>query len=339
MNRQAAAGREDSRKSLSSGEYVDGILKGDRIVLARAISLIESTRADHQAQAEEVLTQLLPHSGKSVRLGITGVPGVGKSTFINRFGLMLTEKNRRVAVLAVDPTSKASHGSILGDKTRMQDLANAESAFIRPSPTGEYLGGVARKTRESIFLCEAAGFDTVIVETVGVGQSETEVANMVDLFILLMAAGTGDELQGIKRGILELADIVAVNKADSANPGVQLAHAHLTQAFHYLKPKEPDWPTKVLQCSGQTGAGLDEIWEVIEKYFSLMGMDQRIQKNRDRQLKTWLWSLAEEMIRAQFHNDDRVRNLAQKLEEDVCVGKIGAPRAAHLLVNLHQSKP
>jgi LAO/AO transport system kinase len=326
------------RHHLSTDELVSGVLAGDRTILARAISLIESSRPDHQKQAEEVLARLLPAAGNSIRIGITGVPGVGKSTFINTFGMMLANLGRKVAVLAIDPTSKATHGSILGDKTRMQELASSESAFIRPSPTGDNLGGVARKTRESIFLCEAAGYNTVVVETVGVGQSETEVANMVDFFLLLMVAGTGDELQGIKRGILELADLVAINKADTENPAIHLAQAHITSAFHYLRPKEQDWTTKVFPCSGYSGVGLPEIWQEIENFWRLMQSDQRFAEKRRQQLTAWMWSLADQIISDSFHQDPKVIARAAQLESEVSEGKIGAAQAAQMLVGLHTTK-
>ena len=242
--------------------YTQGVVSRNRLVMAKTITLIESTLPAHQEMARAVMDRLLPHTGKAVRLGITGVPGAGKSTFIESFGMMLTEKGLRVAVLAVDPSSPRTGGSILADKTRMEKLSVNERAFIRPSPSGGTLGGVARKTRETMLICEAAGYDVVMVETVGVGQSEVAVASMVDFFLVLMIAGAGDELQGIKKGVLELADAITVNKADGDNiDRAKLARQQYETAMHLLSPPSPDWSTPVLMCSSLTGAGLAEIWD------------------------------------------------------------------------------
>jgi LAO/AO transport system kinase len=249
------------RRELSVDDYVQGILSGNRAVLARAITLVESNSAAHQELAQQVLIEVLPHTGKAHRVGITGVPGVGKSTFIETLGTQLTNTGSKVAVLAVDPSSGISGGSILGDKTRMSKLSVDPNAFIRPSPTSGSLGGVNRKTRETSLLCEAAGFDVILIETVGVGQSETVVAEMVDFFLVLMLAGAGDELQGIKRGILELADMVAINKADGANETqARVARSEYASAIRYLKPVSQDWAPPVLTCCGLNGLGLPELW-------------------------------------------------------------------------------
>src|SRR5579859_1685797 len=265
-HREAALPRR--RASLSPEAYVSGVLAGERGVLARAITLIESTSPLHEAQAQEVLQRLLPHTGKAKRVGITGVPGVGKSTFIESFGCFLVEHDRNVAVLTIDPTSKRSGGSILGDKTRMEKLSRDPRAFIRPSPAGDSLGGVARRTRETLLLCEAAGFDTVLVETVGVGQSETALRSMVDFFLLLLLPGAGDELQGIKKGIIEMADAVLINKADGENRlRAAQARAEQENALHYLQPATPAWKTEVSLCSGLTGEGIPETWKLIERFY------------------------------------------------------------------------
>ena len=261
----------------------EAIRAGDRRALARAITLVESTRPDHRAGAERLLEALLPHAGRSVRIGITGVPGVGKSTFIERFGLHVIGQGHRIAVLAVDPSSKRSGGSILGDKTRMQDLSTNRDAYIRPSPAGATLGGVARRTREAMLVCEAAGFDVVLVETVGVGQSETAVADMVDMFVLLLLPGGGDELQGIKRGIVELAELVIVNKADGdlADAALRTA-ADYRNALRLLRPPSPNWRVAVERCSALTGEGIPEVWRTVERYREVLGATGEIASRRAR---------------------------------------------------------
>src|SRR5581483_1363514 len=255
-------------RALTVEDYVSGVLAGDRTILSRAITLIESYSPLHEAQAQEVLQRLLPHTGNSRRIGITGVPGVGKSTFIEAFGCFLTGQGRKVAVLAIDPTSMRSGGSILGDKTRMEKLSCEPNAFIRPSPSGDTLGGVARRTRETMLLCEAAGFDTVLVESVGVGQTEVALRSMVDFFLLLLLPGAGDELQGMKKGIIEMADTVLINKADGENrPRAELARQEQDAALHYLQHATPDWKTEVRLCSAMNGEGIPELWEQIGEFY------------------------------------------------------------------------
>ena len=319
------------RQQIDLDEYLAGVRQRDRAMLGQAITLVESSRPDHRRLAQELLTRLLPHTGNAHRVGISGVPGVGKSTLIERFGCNLVEQGHQVAVLAVDPSSTTSRGSILGDKTRMEQLAASEAAFIRPSPTAGSLGGVARKTRESILVCEAAGFDVVLVETVGVGQSETVVAGMVDLFLLLQLAGAGDELQGIKRGILELADIIAVNKADGDNlTAAQQARAELEHALQILRPAGPAdaWSPRVITCSGRTGSGLDEIWALIEEHRRLLvasgGFDQR----RRDQRRQWMWSLVDEGLRNAVREHSEAAALARRLEREVVDGRSTASGAA-----------
>src|SRR5262245_34059267 len=277
------------RRVATVEQYADGVLAGDRAVLARAITLIESAKGEHARLAQQLLQRLLPQTGKAHRIGITGVPGVGKSTMINRLGMNLVEHGHKVAVLAVDPTSTRSGGSILGDKTRMTELAQNRAAFIRPSPTSGTLGGVARKTREAMALVEAAGFDVVIVETVGVGQSEVAVAGMVDFFLVLLLAGGGDDLQGIKKGIIELADMIAINKADGANVEAANRAANEYQgALHILTPSSPSWQPPVLTVSGRDNVGLDALWERIEEHARIMKASGERTERRRRQAVTWM---------------------------------------------------
>ncbi len=273
----------------------------DRTALARAITLIESTRDDHQKEAQALLTSLLPNTGKGIRIGITGAPGVGKSTFIEAFGLHVIEKGHKVAVLAIDPSSAITGGSILGDKTRMAKLAQDENAYIRPSPTGGALGGVARRTREAMLLCEAAGYDVMIVETVGVGQSETEVADMVDMFVLLLLPGSGDELQGIKKGIVELADLIVVNKAD----GDLIAQAKRVRgdyaaALRMLHPSNIKWQPKVMTCSALHGDGIDEVWQSVSEFAKMMKNSGNLKRHRAAQAKAWMWKEIRETLLTQF---------------------------------------
>ena len=266
------------------------VLQGERTALARAITLVESSRADHQAQAQDLLTRVLPHTGRAVRLGLSGAPGVGKSTFIEAFGLSLTARGLRVAVLAIDPSSSITGGSILGDKTRMELLARDPNAFIRPSPAGRTLGGVARRTREAMLLTEAAGFDVVLIETVGVGQSETAVADMVDMFVLLLSPGGGDELQGIKRGIMELADLVIVNKADGdLVPAAKRAAMEYKSALHLMRPKSAHWRPDVLLASSLKGTGIDEIWAAVSAHREALEGAGEIASHRAAQAQAWMW--------------------------------------------------
>jgi len=283
------------------------LLAGDRRALAQAITLIESTRADHRERADALLAAVLPHTGKSVRLGITGVPGVGKSTFIERFGLSLIERGRSLAVLAIDPSSKRGGGSILGDKTRMEELSRHAASFIRPSPAGTTLGGVARRTREAMLLVEAAGFDTVIVETVGVGQSETAVADMVDMFIVLLLPAGGDDLQGIKRGVIELADLIVVNKADGDfKAAARRAAADYQHALRMLRSPTAGWTPEVATCSAQTGEGVIEIWETVGRFIEAVG-PKGIQRRRAEQARAWMWSEIAETLTDAFRHHPAVR--------------------------------
>jgi LAO/AO transport system kinase len=286
--------------------YVEGVLNKDISVLARAITLVESSKAAHQEISKQIIEKILPHSGKSVRLGITGVPGVGKSTFIESFGQILVQKNHKVAVLAVDPSSTLSKGSILGDKTRMEKLSMDSHVFIRPSPSSGSLGGVARKTRESILLCEAAGFDYILIETVGVGQSETEVHQLTDFFLLLMLAGAGDELQGIKRGIMEMADGIAITKCDGTNlDKAKIARAEYANAIHLFPPTESGWIPEVKTCSSTENKGIEEVYDMIEKYIRHAKSKNFFDKKRQAQTIFWFESLIQEKIKEHFFNDEK----------------------------------
>lgn len=282
------------RKALTVDDYVQGVLAGDRPMVGRAISLIESTTPHHRKMAQDVLLQLMPHAGKAQRIGITGVPGVGKSTTIEALGVNLCEAGHKVCVLAVDPTSSLSGGSILGDKTRMNRLAVHPNAFIRPSPSSGTLGGVTKMTRETIIVCEAAGYDIVLVETVGVGQSETVVADMVDFFLVLMLAGAGDELQGIKKGVLELADMICVNKADGPNEQrAKLAARDYKNAVHIMRPNSPNWTPPVLCVSGLNNIGLDELWNNIQKHRTALSASGERDAKRQTQNQRWMWTMVE----------------------------------------------
>jgi len=311
-----------------------GVRDNDRAALGRAITLVESNNVDDRAAAQELLTQLLPFTGKAHRIGITGVPGVGKSTFIESFGLRLVEGGHRVAVLAVDPSSSVSKGSILGDKTRMERLGRTDDAFIRPSPAGGSLGGVARKTRESILVCEAAGYDVVLVETVGVGQSETAVAEMVDFFLLLQLAGAGDELQGIKRGILELADLIAINKADGDNhKAASLAQNEFQRALAILRPSvEGEWSPRVVVSSGRTGEGLEEIWSIICEHHALQSASGELEERRRNQLLGWMWSLVDEGLRAAAREHPALSSRLSDLEADVLARRTTPTAAAETIL-------
>lgn len=322
--------RESIGRGQSIDELRDGILRGNRRLLAKAISLVESTRPDDFHRAQELLELLLPHTGASQRIGVTGVPGVGKSTFIDAFGMAYLADGHRVAVLAVDPSSGRSGGSILGDKTRMARLARAENAFIRPSPSSGSLGGVARKTRETILLCEAAGFDTILVETVGVGQSETAVAGMVDFFLVLMLANAGDDLQGIKRGIMEMADAVVINKADGEHlRATRLARAHLRSALHLLTPKYTDWIVPVLTCSALEQTGLPEIRQMLDDFFR---RTEAIQHYRALQEREWLHTLIDDELHSLLHRNTTVQRLLPDMEQAVVERRRSPAAAAHYLL-------
>jgi LAO/AO transport system kinase len=314
-------------------EYVDGVRAASRTHLGRAITLVESSRPDHQELAQELLVRLLPYAGHAHRVGITGVPGAGKSTFIDALGTNLTALGSRVAVLTVDPSSTRSGGSILGDKTRMQRLAVDAAAFIRPSPTSGTLGGVARATRESIVIVEAAGYDVVLVETVGVGQSETTVANMVDTFLVLMLARTGDSLQGIKKGVLELADVLAVNKADGDDelPARQAAR-ELADALRLLQPASPSWQPPVLTCSGLTGAGLQTVWAQIEQHRATIAATGELAAKRERQQVEWMWAMVHDRLMSRLHAHRGVAAVVPELIIGLHEGSITPTLAASRLL-------
>jgi len=304
------------------------------MILGRAISLVESNHHDHRELAQQVLAKILPETGGALRVGVTGVPGVGKSTFIETLGQELIEEGLSIAVLAVDPTSSVRGGSILGDKTRMGKLAAAESAFIRPSPTQGSLGGVHRKTRETMLICEAAGFDLVLVETVGVGQSETEVADMVDTYLVLMLAGAGDQLQGIKKGIIEVADILAINKADGDNKDrAEMARREYKSALHIFGKHHEFWHPKVLTCSAQTGDGIAEVWQTVLDHRTALEDAGELEARRQRQRLKWMWSLVENELLARLKENAEVRELAPELEKAVLNGQTPPTRAALQLLD------
>jgi LAO/AO transport system kinase len=315
-------------------ELAQLVIAGDRRALARAITLAESTRADHRAEAEALLAEVLPHVGGAVRVGISGAPGAGKSTFIEALGTHLVAHDHRVAVLAVDPSSTRSGGSILGDKTRMEQLTRSPDAFVRPSPTGGTLGGVARRTREAMLLCEAAGFDVVLVETVGVGQSEVKVAAMVDLFLVLVAPGGGDELQGLKRGIMELADLVVVNKADGELAAVA-AHtaADYGAALHLVRPRLQGWTPRVLTCSALTGAGIPEVWDAVAEFRAAVA--DELPSVRAGQSREWMWSEVTDSLLDALTADGATAALAQRLEAEVAAGSTTPTAAARAVVEAH----
>jgi len=320
-------------------EYIEGVLNQDRLLLARTITLVESTLPAHHELAKTIVKKLLPHTGKGVRLGITGVPGAGKSTFIESFGTMLTEMGHRVAVLAIDPSSTRSGGAILGDKTRMEKLAVNNKAFIRPSPSSGTLGGVGRKTRETMLLCEAAGYDVVIIETVGVGQSETTVASMVDFFLVLMIAGAGDELQGMKKGVLEVADAIVINKADGDN----IIHAEMAQkqyqaALHMLMPTSPVWSPPVLTCSSTEHKGIDKIWETILDHKTKLTDAGEMTEKREEQALDWMSFLLDEGLRQWFYNNQQVMNILPQLQKNVAKGLTSPAAAADNLLDVLNKK-
>ncbi len=325
------------RRRLSVDEYVQGVLAGDRNVLAQAITLVESNAPAHGAMAQEVLRQLLPHTGNSIRVGITGVPGVGKSTTIEALGMYLCEQGHQVAVLAVDPSSTVTRGSILGDKTRMEQLSRDPRAFIRPSPSSGTLGGVTRKSRETMLVCEAFGFDAILVETVGVGQSETTVRSMVDFFLLLMLAGAGDELQGIKKGIMELADALLINKADGDNKlRARAAKAEYNRALHYLAPATEGWQTRAFTCSALTNEGIDEIWRVIEDFRQKTQASGVFEKRRRKQTLEWVYAMVEEHLLRSFFEHAGVKHIRADVERAVIEGQMPPTVAAQELIGKYE---
>lgn len=327
-----------SRKRLSEKELIEGIKSSNRVILSRAITLIESALPADHIISESIITQLLPSTGQSLRIGITGVPGVGKSTFIESFGLLLCNMGHKVAVLAVDPSSQKSGGSILGDKTRMEELSHHPNAFIRPSPTGQSLGGVANKTRETMLLCEAAGFDVVLVETVGVGQSEVTVKGMVDFFLLLMLAGAGDELQGIKKGIMEMADSVVINKADGDNISAsRSAKIEYENALHLFPPSDSGWYPKVLTCSAIKNQGLEDIWALIEGFSDKTKSTGYFYSKRQQQNIDWMDESIKTGLVNNFFNDDTVKEKLVQLTKKVNEGSITPQSAAHQLLALNSN--
>lgn len=324
------------RKRLPAADYIKGILSGDRIILSRAITVIESSLPQDNELAEEILDGILAHTGNSIRVGITGVPGVGKSTFIETFGKYITSLNKKLAVLAIDPSSQRSRGSILGDKTRMIDLANDPNAFIRPSPSGSSLGGVAGKTRETMLLCEAAGFDVIIVETVGVGQSETAVYGMVDFFLLLMLAGAGDELQGIKKGIMEMADAIAITKADGDNVNAAMrAKVEYQKALHLFPASATGWYPKVLTCSALEKKGIKAVWDTIENHRDLMWKKGYFEKKRMEQNIDWMHETIRHTLERNFYQDSRIQSRLHEVENKVANQKLAALKAARQLLDIY----
>lgn len=325
-----------SRKLLTAQEYVDGILRGDITLLSKAVTLVESSNAKHQHLAQEIISKCLPFSRNSIRIGITGVPGVGKSTFIEALGSYITGRGGKLAVLAIDPSSERSKGSILGDKTRMEDLSGDKNAYIRPSPSAGSLGGVARKTRETIILCEAAGFDHIFIETVGVGQSETAVHSMTDFFLLLMLAGAGDELQGIKRGIMEMADLIAINKADGNNiEKTQMARVQYHNAIHLFPRKESGWDPQVLTCSAVAKTGIEEVWEQIEKYSILTKANRYFVSKRNQQAIYWMHETIQEQLKRNFYDNPEIREKLKESEENVLADKMSSFVAAGDLLKVY----
>jgi LAO/AO transport system kinase len=331
--------REQKKKILHPEYYIKGILDHDRTILSQAITLVESSLPAHQKIASSIIEECIPFSAQSIRIGITGVPGVGKSTFIEALGKKVTGWGRKLAVLAIDPSSERSGGSIMGDKTRMENLSQDPDAFIRPSPSGGSLGGVARKTRETIILCEAAGFDTIFVETVGVGQSETAIHSMVDFFLLLMLAGAGDELQGIKRGIMEMADTIVITKADGANiQRTEAARTEFANALHLFPPAVSGWTPEVLTCSAKQETGLEDIWHTILSYLDLTNRNGYFQLNRDRQAMYRMYDFIEETIKSDFYNHPDIRRKLQKYEKKVLKRELSSYQAAQRILSGYLKK-
>ncbi|HPR30913.1 MAG TPA: methylmalonyl Co-A mutase-associated GTPase MeaB [Prolixibacteraceae bacterium] len=339
INPQGMNPVRQKRRLLSSNEYIDGICAGDRMLLSRAVTLIESTKPEHQELAQQIILGCLPYSGQSVRIGITGVPGAGKSTFIEALGKHITRQNKKLAVLAIDPSSERSRGSILGDKTRMEELSRDPQAYIRPSPTAGSLGGVARKTRETVVLCEAAGFDTIFIETVGVGQSETAVHSMVDFFLLIQIAGAGDELQGIKRGIMEMADGMVINKADGSNmEKAELARAQFANALHLFPPSPSGWEPKVMKCSAHNRTGIDEVWNMIGQYCSFVKQNGYFDHRRNQQAKYWMYESVNNFLSDSFYHHPEIKKELKNTEEAVLSQKMSSFVAANKLLSIYFDK-
>lgn len=330
--------RQRKQQQLSIDEYVQGILSGDRVVLSKAITMVESNRPEHYETAQKIIEKCLPYSGNSIRIGITGVPGVGKSSFIEALGNRLVSKGKKMAVLAIDPSSERSKGSILGDKTRMETLSGSENAFIRPSPSAGSLGGVARKTREIIILCEAAGFNHVFVETVGVGQSEIAVHSMVDFFLLLMLAGAGDELQGIKRGIMEMSDAIVINKADGSNKNAaEQAAISYANALHLFPAKESGWTPRTQTCSSLTGNGILDVWDMILEYMAYTRNNKYFQQKRQEQEKYRMYESINERLKNDFYQNKHIKALQQEMEGLIIKQKISAYVAAQKLFDAYKA--
>ncbi len=330
--------RTHKRKKYSVNDYVEGIRRGDISMLSQAVTLIESQHPDHYNIAQEVIEKCLPHSGNAIRVGITGVPGAGKSTFCEALGLKLCKENHRLAVLAIDPSSERTKGSILGDKTRMEQLSIHPNAFIRPSPSAGSLGGVARKTRESIILCEAAGFDTIFVETVGVGQSETAMHSMVDFFLLIQLAGTGDELQGIKRGIMEMADGITINKCDGTNVDkANLAKTQFTNALHLFPMPESGWTPQVTTCSAFENINIDNVWKMITDYIDFTKANNFFNYKRQKQGKYWMYETIDEQLKSNFYNNETIISMLQECEVMLNNKQITSFAAAHQLLETYKN--
>jgi LAO/AO transport system kinase len=328
--------RKRRRTLLSAAEYVEGILKGNLSILSQAVTLVESHNPEHQAVAQEVIEKCLPYSGNSRRIGITGVPGAGKSTSIDVFGLHVLKNGGKLAVLAIDPSSERSKGSILGDKTRMESICSNPDIFVRPSPSAGSLGGVARKTRETIVLCEAAGFDVIFIETVGVGQSETAVHSMVDMFMMLQISGAGDELQGIKRGIMEMADMMVITKADGENvKKAELAKAQYQGALMLFPLPESEWRPKVYTCSSLEGTGLEEVWQGVEQYLQHIELNGYFMANRNRQNKYWMYETINETLKSSFYNNPEIESRLADIEQRVLDAKLSSFIAAKELLDIY----
>ncbi|MDR0538333.1 MAG: methylmalonyl Co-A mutase-associated GTPase MeaB [Tannerellaceae bacterium] len=330
--------KRQPRREYTSAEYTEGILNGNIALLSQAVTLVESSKAEHQQIAQEIVERCLPHAGRSIRVGITGVPGAGKSTSIDALGMYRINQGSKLAVLAIDPSSERTKGSILGDKTRMEELARAKNAFIRPSPSAGSLGGVARKTRETIVLCEAAGFDTIFVETVGVGQSETAVHSMVDFFLLIQLAGTGDELQGIKRGIMEMADGIVINKADGDNiEKARMAASQFRNALHLFPAPESGWKPIVLTYSGYYKLGIDEIWKMIDDYISFTKQNNSFFRKRSEQSKYWMYESIHDALRNSFYNNPSVAAELKNAERQMLDNRVSSFVAAKRLIDIFLS--
>ncbi|WP_205461984.1 methylmalonyl Co-A mutase-associated GTPase MeaB [Mangrovibacterium lignilyticum] len=332
--------KNKKKHKLTVDDYVNGIREGNRTILSKAVTLVESSKVEHQQIAQQIIMKCLSYSGKSIRIGITGVPGVGKSTFIESTGKYITSLGHKLAVLAIDPSSERSKGSILGDKTRMEELSVDPNAYIRPSPSAGSLGGVARKTRETIILCEAAGFDVIFIETVGVGQSETVVHSMVDFFLLLMLSGAGDELQGIKRGIMEMADAITINKADGDNVDrANMARVQYMNALHLFPPTDSGWKPKVLTCSAYKKIGIDQIWQTINDYLSHVNQTGFFQFKRNEQAKFWMYETINDQLKSNFYQNQKIKELLGTFEGKVLGEELSSFVAAKdLLDTYYQSQ-